>query len=1492
MILSVVSSVLGDIKGKWVFLRAPNFRRPHWESNPPGAFDNLVRRYGPPSYRDSGQSGGQSTPVKHLFPSPKPQYPVKSATATTTSSSTTNSSTPCSSSSSSSSSSGCGSVSLTSPLLVNLLQTTDGPVAPSQRQPHPPQLPIVANVRLKQAEESSGSSAFVQVSPARFAGVGQPAQQQQLGAVRYASVPPAQGAPPAYRAPLRPPQPLVQRQPAPPPPPPPPYPHHHLQSTQQLVNRTMLPTVMVNKDDKTTTVAAGSASLTAPTTTSSTVPAVTKERTPSPPPSSEMMTSSGKRRQMLINPLTGVLEPMSSESESEQSDSERAGGCDKSGGTPNNDFGGFPSPPPSSALTGTFGNPTAAVQPSVTNCANSSGGHMDRSLYSDEEDDPPGLARRGGPDSSGSETRRCAPPAAVTVAPQHNEKIKLRLKLEKNEPYKVDIVNSTVVRTGGNVSGVGAAAGAGEGAEEPRVPPLHISLRGRNAAVVVGARRDKKNREGKNRIKLKKSDDELVIVRKKSRPEEQSPAEVTPPATPSTPTPPPAANALPTSNLPPARNYPTEAEVASILRSMPAGHKLIDAPLDDSEAAKMKKRDSKKKLYPRERGLLQAARLEEKQRSKRGGPAVVSGGGAGGGAHLLKSVVKSASPKDVRIMAAARLRVANQAGTPAPHRTSTETFQGSQGTLKTSSNESSDLTDASTVAGVGYRPKVNCVFGSGGGTAGVQEAKMFGSPPAAKKQEVVVARVDVKNGPVVETEVQRLMEMREEEGKKEAAGGGGKGPVQGGGGGEQAGNNQGEDSGIESMDALSEKSPNQTGESPTRKEEPKVTPPSGEEGHPPSTGAEEHHKEQEDEEVGLKEDIPSPPDDPVPLRLTPALYTYSNPERGHHQRGGGDDDCGSPQAPGSPPPPPPAQPQADDDPPPHHHHLTRTKRRRKESNDQEATAPSDQFDDTRQHGGTRSCRQLSNGGGGGGKSLLEQLLIEIPPESSAERRTSVARSTRSSHQLAATSSRLCQRSPSECQRTSPNSPVVVIGTKRTRKASESSTASHDDPSPAHQPRPNKRKCSENAAELIKACMGVEEQQQQQQQQQQQTPQQQPQHGKREVTGTVHKTRKGGAETCWTMYVVCNESLEASVFSAARVGSEVAREEFDTVSGETAVAGVDRAKFAAKNTRAQRTLTKVIRKGSSTRGTPVPPDSTDSSEDDDDTSAGTTAAVATADATSKAAQRSSNNSGESLSARLRTKDEDRRRGDAGASRSTTPGRRQARQASNSGGGGGGTAPGGGGKAGLVNHHHSHSLLATAALAPQQASSSAPPPPADTSRRKTRSLAATGKVKTARGGGVRATGSDDGANPVALCTEMRGATMGGRPRRASTACTHSSGARPRGPTHSPPPTPTLKPRSRTTTPMAVSRAQVLSLYRLLLRESCKFSNYNFRMYCLRRVRDAFYMNKALTDSARVDDAFEYGRRMLQVIKRQAMIGELYKTGPLVIEDASRPPPTPTG
>jgi len=82
-------------------------------------------------------------------------------------------------------------------------------------------------------------------------------------------------------------------------------------------------------------------------------------------------------------------------------------------------------------------------------------------------------------------------------------------------------------------------------------------------------------------------------------------------------------------------------------------------------------------------------------------------------------------------------------------------------------------------------------------------------------------------------------------------------------------------------------------------------------------------------------------------------------------------------------------------------------------------------------------------------------------------------------------------------------------------------------------------------------------------------------------------------------------------------------------------------------------------------------------------------------------------------------------------------------------------------------------------------------------------------------------------------------------------------------------------------SANRAIVLSLYKQLLREGSKFPAYNFRMYTLRRARDAFKQHKNLSDESMIKSCINEGMNNLEIIKRQVIIGNLYKTDKLIIE-----------
>ncbi|XP_063488748.1 LYR motif-containing protein 4 isoform X1 [Symphalangus syndactylus] len=67
-------------------------------------------------------------------------------------------------------------------------------------------------------------------------------------------------------------------------------------------------------------------------------------------------------------------------------------------------------------------------------------------------------------------------------------------------------------------------------------------------------------------------------------------------------------------------------------------------------------------------------------------------------------------------------------------------------------------------------------------------------------------------------------------------------------------------------------------------------------------------------------------------------------------------------------------------------------------------------------------------------------------------------------------------------------------------------------------------------------------------------------------------------------------------------------------------------------------------------------------------------------------------------------------------------------------------------------------------------------------------------------------------------------------------------------------------------ASSRAQVLDLYRAMLRESKRFSAYNYRTYAVRRIRDAFRENKNVKDPVEIQTLVNKAKRDLGVIRRQ--------------------------
>ncbi|XP_026817073.1 LYR motif-containing protein 4 [Rhopalosiphum maidis] len=82
-------------------------------------------------------------------------------------------------------------------------------------------------------------------------------------------------------------------------------------------------------------------------------------------------------------------------------------------------------------------------------------------------------------------------------------------------------------------------------------------------------------------------------------------------------------------------------------------------------------------------------------------------------------------------------------------------------------------------------------------------------------------------------------------------------------------------------------------------------------------------------------------------------------------------------------------------------------------------------------------------------------------------------------------------------------------------------------------------------------------------------------------------------------------------------------------------------------------------------------------------------------------------------------------------------------------------------------------------------------------------------------------------------------------------------------------------------SATRAEVLKIYKTMLRESAKFSFYNYRMYAVRRVKDAFREQKAVKDLSEIQRHLLEAHKFLDIIKRQAIVGDLYRFEKLVIE-----------
>ncbi|XP_058070295.1 uncharacterized protein LOC131219260 [Magnolia sinica] len=72
---------------------------------------------------------------------------------------------------------------------------------------------------------------------------------------------------------------------------------------------------------------------------------------------------------------------------------------------------------------------------------------------------------------------------------------------------------------------------------------------------------------------------------------------------------------------------------------------------------------------------------------------------------------------------------------------------------------------------------------------------------------------------------------------------------------------------------------------------------------------------------------------------------------------------------------------------------------------------------------------------------------------------------------------------------------------------------------------------------------------------------------------------------------------------------------------------------------------------------------------------------------------------------------------------------------------------------------------------------------------------------------------------------------------------------------------------------ARAEILSLFRSLLRTARSFSNYNIREYARRRTADGFRQNRNLSGPSSISSVFSDGKSQIEVAKRQAIVYSLY-------------------
>lgn len=87
------------------------------------------------------------------------------------------------------------------------------------------------------------------------------------------------------------------------------------------------------------------------------------------------------------------------------------------------------------------------------------------------------------------------------------------------------------------------------------------------------------------------------------------------------------------------------------------------------------------------------------------------------------------------------------------------------------------------------------------------------------------------------------------------------------------------------------------------------------------------------------------------------------------------------------------------------------------------------------------------------------------------------------------------------------------------------------------------------------------------------------------------------------------------------------------------------------------------------------------------------------------------------------------------------------------------------------------------------------------------------------------------------------------------------------------------------MGDTAMQARGLFRKLMRAGKGFTNYNFREYALRRVRLGFRENVGASDGAEIAKLLLNGQQQLEVVRKQAVISQLYPQARHVMEGAPK-------